>query len=354
MLDEVLEVLRIRAVRRPRKAVVAAGQDPDAALSHALHALDGALQLVVIAHLLGHRGRDAPLASVVRGVDQPRQTGRDKVLHLVRFEHVERFGVGVAAVVDDLDALAHALLDAPGAARMRGHTLAPALGFIDAGGDLGLGELALRRRHAGDRLAGEIDLQRIDAVFAEHAHAAPHLVGAGDDGAEGELMLRQVWQRRVAEAARHRDFLAGGQIARADDRAVVDGVADDDVEARLGCRRTDATRPTHIEITLGNAGTPQDVLLRRHALDAVERRLVVPRKMRVRLDHARHQEGAGAVDHRRPRDRWRALAVGGLHDTRNPVAADQHVAGVRLLAASVEDAHVGEQDVAHRLTSRTG
>ncbi len=68
----------------------------------------------------------------------------------------------------------------------------------------------------------------------------------------------------------------------------------------------------------------------------------------MRLDHAGHQEGAGAVDHLGADDRRRAHAVAALDDARDAVALHQHVAGERRLAAAVEDAHVGEEDVGHR------
>jgi hypothetical protein len=67
--------------------------------------------------------------------------------------------------------------------------------------------------------------------------------------------------RRVAEAAGHRDLLARREVARADDRAVVDRVADHDVEARLRGGRADARGPAHVEVALRDLGAPQDVLL---------------------------------------------------------------------------------------------
>ncbi len=268
------------------------------------------LELAVVAHLLRHLARQAVLRGVVAGVDQPRQAGRDEVLELVLLQQVERLLVGKAGVVDHLDALLDALLDRPGGARMRRDAFAPGLGLLHAHRDLFFGELARLARHAGDRLARQVDLQRVDAVLGEHAHAAPHLVRAADDGAERELRLRQVRLRGVAQAAGHGDLLARCQVARADDGAVVDRVADHHVQARLGRGRADARGPAHVEINLGNLGAPQDVLFRRHALNGIEAGLVVPREMRVRLDHARHQERAGAVDHLRAGDRRRALAIG--------------------------------------------
>src|SRR5256886_12317750 len=58
-LDEVLEDLRVLPVRRPREAVVAAGQDTNAALEHRLHALHRRLELELVAHVLRDGVRDA-------------------------------------------------------------------------------------------------------------------------------------------------------------------------------------------------------------------------------------------------------------------------------------------------------
>jgi hypothetical protein len=184
-------------------------------------------------------------------------------------------------------------------------------------------------------------------ILSESTPYLAHLLGAADDRPERELVLRQVRRGGVAEAARHGDLLAGGQVARADDRAVVDRVADHHVEARLGGGSAHAARPAHVQILPRDLGAPQDVLLGRHPLDRVEARLVVPGEVRVRLDHARHQERARAVDHLRAEHRVRRLAVAGPRDAADPVALHEHVAGERRLAAAVEDAHVGEEDVGH-------
>ena len=104
--------------------------------------------------------------------------------------------------------------------------LAPGFGLLHADGNFFFGELAGFARHAGDRFTRKVDLQRIHPVLGKHADASAHFLGAADDCAERELGLWQVRQRAVAEAAGYRDFLAGGQVARADDGTVVDGVAD--------------------------------------------------------------------------------------------------------------------------------
>ena len=92
--------------------------------------------------------------------------------------------------------------------------------------------------HAGDLFAGQIELDRVDAIFDERAHRAAHFFRAGDDDAEIEPLMWNVRGRGIAEAADRRDLRPCRAIARARDHAGVDRVADDDIEARLGCRGT--------------------------------------------------------------------------------------------------------------------
>ena len=256
-------------MRRPCKAVVTPWQDSDAAPTHRLHAFNGCFQLAVIAHLASDFGRQAPLRRVVTGVDQPCQARCHVVLELICFEHVQRFCVGEACVIDNFDALLDAFLDSPAGPRMRRYALAPGLGLFNAHTHFFGCELAHLRRHASDGFARKVDLDAVDAVLGEHAHTAAHFFGAAHDSAKGKLMLRQVRRSSVAQAARHRDLLAGCQVARADDGAVVDGVADHHVEPRLGGCGAYAAGPTHVEVLLRNLGTPQDVLFRRHALNGI-------------------------------------------------------------------------------------
>ena len=179
---------------------------------------------------------------------------------------------------------------------MGGQPLAAHPHLLDRRGDLGVGHLRRLRAHAGDVLAGEIELDRVDAVLHEGAHAAAHLVGAAHDGAEAEFRIWQVRRRLVAQAARHRDLLARGQVARTRDQAGVDGIAGGDVEARLGAGGADAGREAAAQVALGDMRAPEDVLLQRHLLDRAQAGLVVPGKMGVRLGHARHQGRAGGID----------------------------------------------------------
>jgi hypothetical protein len=140
----------------PGEAVIAARQDADAALVHLLQRFARDLELAVIAHRACRIRRDAPLARVVRGVDQPGDTGRYEVLVLRRLEHVEAFLVDEAGVVDDVDAVADALLDRFSRARMRRQPLAAHPHFLDRDGDLLVRHRREFRRDAGDVLARQV------------------------------------------------------------------------------------------------------------------------------------------------------------------------------------------------------
>ena len=93
--------------------------------------------------------------------------GRDEVLVLVRLQHVERLLVGEGGVIDVLDAVTDALLDRARGAGMRGEHLVAALGLLHRHRDLFLRHRRLLGAHAGDLLAGEVELDGVDAVFDE-------------------------------------------------------------------------------------------------------------------------------------------------------------------------------------------
>ena len=227
---------------------------------------------------------------------------------------------------------------------MRLDALAAQLGLRDRYRHLRVRHRRELGRNAGDILARQVELDGVDAVFEEPTHRGAHLLDAVHDHAEAEFGERQMRQGLIGQPTGHRDLLAGGEIARTLDLARRDRVADDHVKARLGGRGADAGGPAHPEIALGDMGAPQDVLLGRHALDRVEARLVVPGEMRVRLGHAGHQGGAGSVDHR---DAGRGDGPHALGDAGDAVALDQHLAGIGLRTAAVDDADVGEQHVRH-------
>ena len=68
----------------------------------------------------------------------------------------------------------------------------------------------------------------------------------------------------------------------------------------------------------------------------------------MRLDHAGHQSGTGAVDHRRAHRRDGARAAA---DPQDAVALDQDVAGKGRRPRAVDDPYVGEEHVGHGFPS---
>ena len=238
-----------------------------------------------------------------------------------------------------------AWLDGVGRPSVRDAALAADLHLPHRGRDLLVEHPGrLRRRLRREVVARQVELDRVDAVLEEHPYRLAHLVRARDVDPEAEFGERQVRQRLVAERAQDGDLLAGGEVARSGDLAAVDRVADHDVQARLGTGRADAGGPAGFQVTPGDLGAPQHVLLQRHGLDARERGRVVPREVRVGLAHAGHQGRAGTVDDARVAGRDRRGAAADLADA---VALHQDAAGVRVLAGAVEDADVGEEGVGH-------
>ena len=73
----------------------------------------------------------------------------------------------------------------------------------------------------------------------------------------------------VAQAAGNRDFLARCGVTRPDDGAVVDGIANDDIQPGFGCGCPHTTGPTHVQVLLGYLGAPENMFLGRHALNSV-------------------------------------------------------------------------------------
>jgi hypothetical protein len=147
--------------------------------------------------------------------------------------------------------------------------LATHLHLLGGSGDLGVGHpggVRIGTRHKV--VARQVDLDAVDTVLQKHAHDFAHVVCAIDVNAKAVLRERQVRQRFVAQAARHGDLLAGGQVAWAGDLAAVDGIADHHVEPGLGASRTEATGETCLKVALGHLRTPQHMLLQRHRLNA--------------------------------------------------------------------------------------
>ena len=118
------------------------------------------------------------------------------MLVLVGFEHVERLFVGEGGVVDVLDAVTHALLHRSGGAGVGGKHLVAAFRLLHRHRHLFFRHRRLFGAHAGDLLAGEVELDGIDAVFDELTNGAAHFLGPRHDDAEIEAFMRNVRRRR--------------------------------------------------------------------------------------------------------------------------------------------------------------
>ncbi len=160
----------------------------------------------------------------------------------------------------------------------------------------------------------QVQLDCIDAVFEESAHSLAHFLGAANHFAEAECFVRQMRQGVVAQRARHGDFRARRQIARTGHQAFIDRIADHHVQSWLCRGRTAGRGPSMVEVEFGVAGREQHVLFQRHQLDRVQGRGVVPGQMHMGFGHARHQSGAGGIDHLHACNRCRASAASYARD----------------------------------------
>src|SRR5437870_10365022 len=165
-LDEPLQVARVRADRVVREAVVAAGEDADPALAHFRVELLHALELGGRSHVFFRAALDAPFLRFVSArVDEANRRG-DEDLLLLRFKQVERFLVGVAAVVDDAEAMLRRALHRLRGLRVAGEVDAALARLVADRRDffLGVGEL-LRAARRERVVAREQEFDGIDARF---------------------------------------------------------------------------------------------------------------------------------------------------------------------------------------------
>jgi len=192
---------------------------------------------------------------------------------------------------------------------------------------------------AHEVVAGNVDLDAVDAFPDQRAHRAADLVRAvGDDL---DALVVQVQLPLVAQASSGDDLGRRRLEAGPGDPSRVDGVAHDDLGARLrGCRRIEAREPA-IQQQPGILHRDEDVFLGRDLAELLQADEVVVGDMGVRLGQAWHQGAAGAVDD------FAAVARDLLflaaRDLFDAVAFHQHLAGIDIVARPVEDAHVGEQ-----------
>ena len=97
---------------------------------------------------------------------------------------------------------------------------------------IGVGSHFRPERLAHEIVAGDVDLDGVDALADREAHGAAHLVGAVGD--QADALVVHVHLALVAEPAGGDDLGRGGAHARAGNLAGVDRVADHDLRAQLG------------------------------------------------------------------------------------------------------------------------
>ena len=153
-------------------------------------------------------------------------------------------------MIDDLDAVLDAQLQRLRIARMRRHPATVRSRDIAHGVDLGFGhDGAVGRRGRCAGIAGDVDLERVDAFAAHLAGKLSEALGA--------------------------------------------------VEAWLRRRRAVATGEPLVEHAAGVASREQHVLFGRDETQLNRHSGVGKAQVRVRLDQARHQRGATAIDSNR-------------------------------------------------------
>ena len=250
-------------------------------------------------------------------------------------------------MVDDAEAVADAHLDGIRAAGVGAHPHAGRARDLHDRGHLGVGgHGAVAAAVALPRLAGDVELQEIDALSHEDTADLPDLVGPIGDPREGRrLEMRQVQRVLVAQPARDRDLRAIGEIAWAGDAPGIDLVPDHDVESGLGRSTRQHARVAALEHGPGIAHGDEDVLLGRQARELRVRSGIGVADVAVGLHETRHQRGAGAVDDARAAARE---APAHLHRG-DALALDQHVTGERRGPAAIEDHRVDDQRPVHGL-----
>ena len=144
----------------------------------------------------------------------------------------------------------------------------------------------------------------------------------------------------VAEPAGDGQPRGCGQEAWTGNFAFLDGVADHDIEPRLGRRGADAACDAVVEIEPGVVHGEQGVLLGGDSPQRSQVVGVVDAQVRVRLDQARHQGGPVATV-----DDLCAVALQRFAVARNRndlVALHQHFPAEGFIPAAVEHGYVCE------------
>ena len=149
MLDEVVEIAGILAMRSDHETVVSTSEDADAAFHQCLNAGDGAVEFLPEPHrlnlLLGE-----PIVPLIGGDRCETDVWADEQPVFVGLEQIECLLVGVIGVVYYLDAMPDTEFDRLRAAGVRAESFAVGVRHLGGGGDLGLahdGRLRAGVRH---------------------------------------------------------------------------------------------------------------------------------------------------------------------------------------------------------------
>ena len=242
VVDEVLEVPRVRPVRDPGEGIVAERQDAHAARVQLLDRLADDGEFVVVPERDLALRRHAEFRGLIGRVvgDADRRYDEDFVLGL--HQHVDGLVIGVGCVVDDVDPVfeaepdrfrsprvgADAPVPLPGDLADRRHLVFGHDGRVAPA--VGVNELVARRH----------DLEDIHALAAQHPRRLTELLRAVAD--DRECPVIHVELARIAQAAGDGQLRRGRQHARARDPAGGDLVADHDVHAGLARRGADQGR----------------------------------------------------------------------------------------------------------------
>ena len=252
--------------------------------------------------------------------------------------------VAVVRVVDDLDAVPDRHPHGVAAAAVGADPEPAGPGHLHRRLDFGCRHRGqLRRPRGGAQIAGEVELEQVHALAREQAARPAHGVGPVHDPAErGCLVVRQVEQVGVAEAAGDRDLGAVGEQPRAGNAAGLDLALDHHVQARLGRGGGERAGVAGVEHRARVADGGEHVLLHGQAREIVAAH-VGEAQMGVRLHEAGHEGRPPSVDGRLSRSRGQRCR----RDLRDPVALDAHRAREGFAARPVQDPHAGDQSARH-------
>lgn len=308
------QVARVRAVRRPREAVVAARQHRDAAPVHLAQAVYRGRQLLRVPGFLNLVDRVSKVGRLVDGGHQPVEP------RSVAREHVYPFVVDPRGVVDDVYAVPDAHFDALARASVCAYPDAVStVCFVDACGCLFVGEVAVARVSiVANCFAGHGELDLVDAQADVVLDDLAHLAGARgigcDAGHEVAALTRSVslhkirqrcfslwWVRETQNdtrpySYRNGHFLSIRKVPRPRNPALVDRIPNHTVQPLLGRRGAKTHGIFTVQVALGCMGREQGVLFDTQLVEFSEV-TVVPAQVRVGVSESAHQCPPPPVNH---------------------------------------------------------